>query len=68
MLLHVSVILSTGEGGGFPADITGHMTNFQGGRGLHFGWVQTPTPGTRKAGGTYPTGMLSCFPCMELTK
>ena len=32
-------------------------------RGLHpeGGWAYPPAPGTRKASGTYPTGMLSCY-------
>ena len=62
--------LSTGEGKGvgFPAYITGHMTRGSASRdegvGLHPGGrgrgLHTPPAGTRKAGGTHPTGMLPC--------
>ena len=68
------VCLSTrGEWVGFPACITGHMARGRGiciqGRGLHLvgwgglhlgGWADPPNV-TRKAGGTHPTGKLSCF-------
>ena len=62
MFLLVFVILFKG-GVGFPACITGHMTSIQGGLpmgGLHPGGLGRP-PGTRKAGGTHITGMLSCY-------
>ena len=68
------VCLSTGEGVGFPACITGHMTGggrsasggegvcIQGEGGLHpEGVGQTPPTGTRKAAGTHPNGMFSCL-------
>ena len=65
----VFLSMGGGVGGfGFPACITGHMPSIRGG-GLHpggsayggggLGWADPP--GTRKAGGTHPTGMLSCF-------
>ena len=52
-----------GRGGGIPACITGHMTGIQegiptGGSYLQMGSWTDPT-GTRKAGGTHPTGMIS---------
>ena len=84
MFLHLCVILfQGGEGVGFPACITGHMSRIQGGlhpEGLPTGGfpmkrgsayrgravclqgdrADPPPPGTRKAGGMHPTGMLSC--------
>ena len=57
MFLHLSVNLFTGGEGGLPRRVC-----IQGGR--HVGGVkQNPPPAElgKKAGGTYPTGMLSCF-------
>ena len=54
MLLHVSVILSTGEGVGFPACVTGHMTGESAsrGRGLHGGiWIQEEGGSVSMGGG-----------------
>ena len=57
-------------GVGFPACITGDMTSIPGsltpGGGLPPRWSASgglgrPPSGTRKAGGTHPTGMLSCL-------
>ena len=53
-----------GGGVGLPVCITGHMTSIQGvciWGGLHLGGVCLQPPRTRKAGGTHPNGMLSCF-------
>ena len=72
MLSQVSVC-PQGDGGWLPACITDHMTGegglhtgegsaSRGGGGLHPERVrQTPPTGTRKAGGTHPTGMFSCL-------
>ena len=69
IISQVSVILFTGGGGGevgFPPCITGHMGDcIQGGLltgGSALRWLGRPPPtGTRKAGGTHSTGMLSCL-------
>ena len=71
MFLHVSVILLTGRVG-FPACITGHMTNIQGVgfpiracitghmTSIQGGGQNAPSPiRIRKAGGLHPTGILS---------
>ena len=48
-------------GVGFLVCITCHMTSiWGGGGGLHPGGLGRPPSGTRKAGGTHPTGILSC--------
>ena len=70
MFLPLFVCCSREGGVGFPACVTGQMTS--GGRGAASrvglptwgsasGGGQTPSsPGTREAGGTHPTGKLSC--------
>ena len=70
MFLHLSVCSRGGGGIGFPACITGQMTSGGGAASR----VDLPTgvsasggvgrlprpPGIREAGGTHPTGKLSC--------
>ena len=61
MFLHVSVILfgggSVSSGGSASVGESAH----KGGAASRGGWADTPAPGTRKAGGTHPTGILSCL-------
>ena len=76
MFLHVSAILSGGLCMSLPVWLPGGLclwshVPFKGslpGKSLSRGglcrgtgrWVSRETPGIRKAGGTHPTGMLSC--------
>ena len=51
------------EGVGFPPCVTGHMTSLRAGvclQGDASRGGESASGGTRKAGSTHPTGMLSC--------
>ena len=53
--------MSVRGGGGFPVCITGHMIGGRSAsRGRGEGSASGGGMGRRKAGGTHPTGMLSC--------
>ena len=57
IFLHLSVLLFTG--GGLASKHESQVTGLQPGGSASRGLAHPP--GTRKAGGTHPTGMLSCL-------